>query len=170
MRRDTLFRTDHPVIGLRALYDEDRVITMFVSRPEKSRPKKIIHLLNRQMKRIKSEPYEPYEGVINVAPQLKDLVPPQRCNIVVTYNGEFGGLFGVGPLSDMEGIPTSVTIGEPRWIMNATKVVDDVVHFDRKFVASICVQMDHRVGDGRHVGMLAKKLISEMKIVQAEGL
>jgi chloramphenicol O-acetyltransferase len=179
LRRDSLFRTDHPVVGIRALYDEDRVITLFVSRPEKTRPKKILHLLNRQMKRIKSEPYEPYEGVINVAPQLKDLVPPQRCNVVVTYNGESGGLFGVGPLSDMEGIPTSVTFGEPRWVIEDVReenvdlglgFFEKKVVVDRKFKSVICVQMDHRVGDGRHVGTLARKIVSEMKIVQAEGL
>lgn len=169
-RRDRLFQTDHPVVGLRSLYSDDHVITLYISRPERFRPRKIISLLNKQLKKIKSDPYEPYDGAIDIARDLAPLVPPNRCSVVVSYNGGYGGLYGTGPLSDMEGIPCSVTIGEPRWTMDPAPGTRHSEPIKPRFVTTVCVQMDHRVGDGRHVGLLAKSLTTEMPIVQREGL
>lgn len=161
-RAGSLFVTDHPVVGMRALYDDDRVITMFISRPERYNPRKLVGMLNKQLKRFKSKPYEPYDGPIAIAPHLSDLLPPNRCSVVISYNGKHGGLYGYGPLSEHEGIPCSVTIGEPHW----KPITEDGKSFCFKRVVTLCVQMDHRVGDGRHIGLLAKSLVTELDMIQ----
>lgn len=173
VRRDRLYMTDHPVVGMRALYDKDRVVTLFVSRPERYPPRRLIPMLNKQLKRFKDEPYEPYDGPISVVPHLEPLFPPNRCNVVLSYNGGHGGLFGVGPLSHLEGIPCSVTIGEPHWKPvppngSVARISGFGPQVEWRRVVTVCVQMDHRVGDGRHIGLLAGALRDEIPAVQRE--
>ena len=158
VRGDQIYRTDTPLIGLRALYDDERVMTLWVSRAHRKDWKDIVRILNRQKKKIKDEPYEPYHGVISLGKDLEELYPPHRSSCVVTYNGDFGGSFGTGPLSGIEGVPMIVTIGRPQM-----KPVWDGEGFVPKLVATTCIMCDHRTLDGKDIGKMSDELIREME-------
>jgi len=164
-RNGRLYRTKQSSVGIRMLYDDRRVMTVYVAQPHRRGWRTTIKFINRAKNRIKERPYEPYEGGVRLCPELKSIFPPHRCPLVVTFNGEWGGHYGVGPLSDMEGIPSSVTIGQirkmPRWY--ATGFTDDRGR-DHTIVpvATFCFQMDHRTGDGQDVGLLASETLREL--------
>ena len=175
VRRKQLYRTDHPCVGVRELYDPDRVITLFVSRPEKYSVRHVSKMLIKQKRRFLDEPYEPYRGPISTCAKLVDLMPPNRCSLVISCNASFGGLFGVGPLSEYEGVPASVTIGEVQMKPFMADPFDDPFSGQRvryndtvkwRQVVTLTVQLDHRVGDGKEIGWLASQLREELPRVQ----
>jgi hypothetical protein len=162
LRRGQIYRTDHPVIGMRTLYDDEQVLTLYVSRPEKKGWKGTIRNLAKTKRRVKEKPYEPYPGGVRLTPELKNLFPPNRCSLVVTYNGDWGGDFGVGPLSDMEGIPCSLTIGRIREIKDVEEDEFGLVYITKKKVSTFCLMMDHRTGDGKDIGLFLKETLREL--------
>lgn len=164
-RNGKLYRTRQSAVGLRSLYDDRRVMTLFVAEPHRKGWKKTLRFLNKAKKRLQDKPYEPYEGGVRLCPELKPIFPPHRCPVVVTYNGHTGGHYGVGPLSDMEGIPCSITIGQVRKMprYHATGFTEDRGR-DHTVVpmATFCFQMDHRTGDGQDVGTMASETTKEL--------
>jgi len=156
-RRGQLFETPEPVIGLRALYDESQVVTVYVRGAHRRSTRQVIAGINRRLKRIRGKPYQPIPYLAG----LEDLLPPSLCNVALSYNGHWGGESGTGPLIDIEGVPIVVTVGEPhdrpRW---------DGECWQAERVVTLTVAMDHRVGDGREIGHFATETIEEMERLQ----
>lgn len=163
-RRGKLFRTDHALIGMRSLYDSEQVITLFVAKPHRKGWKRTLRLLKKSKDRLKEREYEPYLGGVRLCSELKDIFPPNRCSCVVTYNGDFGGDFGAGPLSDMEGIPCSITIGKIRSVPRFSVYGEESGEFSMESInaSTICFQMDHRTGDGQDIGKFATEVCKEL--------
>ena len=167
LRNNQIYRTDHPVVGMRTLYDDEQVMTLYVSRPEKKGWKGCIHNMAKTKRRIKKKPYQPYQGGVRLTPELRILFPPNRCSLVITYNGDWGGDFGVGPLSDMEGIPCSLTVGRIKKVVEPELIVEPVYGFSEyqfadKLKAVFCLQMDHRTGDGKDIGLFLTEILKEL--------
>jgi hypothetical protein len=152
-RGHKLYQAKGSYVGVRMLDQDDNVLTVVV---DPTKYKNLIHLargLKARKNRLMARAYPKIPELDDV----KYLVPPSRVAAVVTSNGKFGGSFGVGPLIELEGIPISVTVGEfeirPVW---------DGEKFIPVNQTTICVQMDHRVNDGKHIGMFASLLKEEL--------
>lgn len=141
-RKGELFQTQEPIIALRALYDERAVTNVFLPGCERRTWRGVLKQMNQRIKKARSLPYA---SIPPMPEDLDKLLPPSRIAAAVNYNGEHGGIGGTGPLSDVEGIPLLVTIGE---------VVDGKV--------TLTILMDHRVGDGQDIGMLKRELLKEL--------
>lgn len=136
-----VYQVPKPIIGMRALWDDEQVMTVGLhTRGQGWR--QILMALNRRTKRARAREYReiPYLG------ELINFLPPSRCVAVVSFNGDYGGEVGTGPLSEVEGVPTLITIGKP----------------DGVLAVKICIVLDHRVGDGKHIGLLASELKKEI--------
>ena len=144
-RQRQLYSVEKPVIGMRALWDEDQVMTVGLHTKGRTWPD-VLRALNQRVKRARAREYRevPFLG------ELKQLLPPTSCVAVVSFNGHFGGDAGTGPLSEVEGTPLLVTIGTP------------YTDSDGVLAVSVCLLLDHRVGDGKHIGLLAKELQKEL--------
>lgn len=159
-RGDRLYRTRHPVIGVRELHGGDKVMTVYLTNPGRKGWRGTLSALARKRKKLLNKPYAPYWEPGSGLREMTEILPPSRCNAVVSSNGSHGGLFGVGPLSNVEGVPISITIGAAQvkpvwrgeWLPETT--------------VTLCVQMDHRVGDGAEVGRLATEVKKHMEDVQ----
>lgn len=154
IRNEQLYRSQSIVVGMRALYDDELVMTLWVPNPQKLRSwKEVVKRLARQNRKVKNETYEPFQGAVTLGKAVAPLYPPHRAQCVVTYNGDFGGDYGSGPLSDIEGMPTVVTIGRPQMkavVKNGGLAVANVV--------TVCICSDHRTMDGKDIGMFASEL------------
>lgn len=141
-RQDKLFQTQEVIIGVRAMYDERAVMNVFLPGAESRSDAKILKQFNRRLK--KAREFE-YHSIPLMPEGLDKLLPPSRVCAAVNYNGVHGGIGGSGPLSEVEGIPILVTLGEVR---------------NRRAV--ITVLMDHRTHDGQDIGVLMKELEREL--------
>lgn len=136
-----IYQVSRPIIGMRTLWDDDQVMTIGVHTKGQGW-RRVLMALNRRTKRAREREYQE----VPLLGDLIDFIPPSRCVAVVSYNGNYGGDFGSGPLSAVEGVPTLITIGKP----------------DELLAVKICVVLDHRVGDGKHIGLLASELKREL--------
>lgn len=147
-RRGQLYRVQDTTIALRTAFDEYRPANVFVTNGQYKIWQETLTQMRRRTKRLRAHTYRPVPDLGN---GLADLLPPSRCAVAVNFNGQFGGIGGTGPLSDIEGIPTLVTIGEPRPAENG-------------YVATVTILMDHRCGAGRHIGALKRELETELAL------
>lgn len=145
VRAGHLYRPKSVEVGVRRLRSKDEVITVHVRRPHSLNRYEVVELLDRRVNRLRAKPYK---GIPYVARELWELLPPSRCAAVVTNTSSLGASFYLAPLSDLEGSPISVTVGAAT--NNGYR---------------LGIQMDHRAGDGRHVGQLAQALSGELKRV-----
>ena len=142
-RRGQLWRAKEPIVAVRGLYDDRAVMNVFIPGAENRTWRGVLSQMNRRFKRARRVDYHPLPAMPD---GLDKLLPPSRVAAAVNYNGIHGGIGGTGPLSDVEGIPILVTLGE---------VVDGRV--------TITILMDHRVGDGQDIGCLKHGLLKELE-------
>ena len=141
-RRGELFRVREPIIAMRALYDDRAVMNVFLPGCERRTWRGVLRQMNRRVKRARAVEYH---AMPPMPDGLDQLLPPSRVAAAVNYNGVHGGIGGTGPLSDVEGIPILVTIGEVR---------DGRV--------TLTILMDHRTHDGQDIGLLKRELEREL--------
>ena len=141
-RQDRLFQTQEAIVGARVMYDDRAVMNVFLPGCEYRSDRAVMRQLNQRTKKARS--YE-YHSIPHMPEGLHRLLPPARVNAVVNYNGVHGGIGGTGPLSDVEGIPILVTLGEVR---NGECVITCLV--------------DHRTHDGQDIGLLMRELEKEL--------
>lgn len=141
-RQRQLYCAQESIIAVRMPYDSEQVMNVYLTDAQYKTDKEILAQLSRRTRRQRQHKYEALPPLDD---GLDQLLPPSRCAVAINYNGHYGGESGTGPLSDIEGIPTLVTIGEPR---NGQAV--------------ITILMDHRVADGRHIGLLKREIEQEL--------
>lgn len=141
-RRGELFRAQEPIIAMRALYDDRAVMNVFLPGCHHRTWRGVLRQMNRRVKRARAVEYH---AMPPMPDDLDKLLPPSRVAAAVNYNGVHGGIGGTGPLSDVEGIPILVTIGEVR----AGRV-------------TLTILMDHRTHDGQDIGLLKQELEREL--------
>jgi len=143
-RNGVTYAPQEPVVGLRMVHhDRDQVGTIFFNPTRYLTDLRLMRMLNRRKRRMDEKDYETYPDVRYLAP----LLYPSFATATVSSNGAYGGDFGFGPLNDLEGIGTSLTIGKVRSRVN--------VDFEVEAFFTLCVTMDHRIGDGKDIGQLA---------------
>lgn len=149
IRRGRLWKPAEVVIGVRRLHDRlgNLVCTAYVTSPQAMTIETAQGAIARRMKRLRRDPY-------TEVPELGDLVellPPSRCAATISYNGDHGVKAGLAPLVEHEGTPISIVIGYPR---------PERVRFG--YDVTLGIQYDHRAGDGREIGHLARELKREL--------
>lgn len=141
-RRGELFQARESIVAMRALYDDRAVMNVFLPGCERRTWRGVLRQMNQRVKRARAVEYH---AMPPMPDGLSELLPPSRVAAAVNYNGVHGGVGGTGPLSEVEGIPILVTIGEVR---------DDCV--------TLTLLMDHRTHDGQDIGLLKCELEREL--------
>lgn len=141
-RQDRLFQTQEVIVGARVMYDDRAVMNVFLPGCEYRSDRSILRQLSLRTKKARRFNYY---HIPHLPDGLHLLLPPARVSAVVNYNGVHGGIGGTGPLSDVEGIPILVTLGEVR---------------DGECVITCLV--DHRTHDGQDIGLLMRELEKEL--------
>lgn len=135
-RKQGLFRAKQALVAVRTLYDERSVMNIVVSNFVTQRT--VTRQLNQRTKKARREIYK---AIPELPDGLDKLIPPSLVCCAVNYSGAQGGESGIGPLSDVEGIPILINVGEPVC-----------------GIATITLSMDHRTHDGQDIGLLKAEL------------
>lgn len=143
-RQGKLFETQETIIGVRAMYDDDAVMNVFLPNMAGRSEKTVLRQLNQRIKKARREEYG-YHAMPHMPDGLDELLPPPRVCAAVNYNGVHGGFGGSGPLSEVEGIPLLVTLGAVR-----------------NGECCITVLNDHRTHSGKQIGELMRELEHEL--------
>lgn len=155
-RNGVTYEPQSIVLGLRMAHkDRDQVGTIFFNPTKYLTDRRLIRMLNRRKRRMNEKDYEGYPDVRYLEP----LLYPSYAVATVSSNGAYGGDFGAGPLNDLEGIGTSYTIGRIRYRHKEPSPSDRgklVLHSHVEAYFTLCVAMDHRIGDGKDIGDLAR--------------
>lgn len=128
VRDEQIFRTKKCLVGVRTLWDQDHVITIYCD--AKQGYKKTIKNITTKTKRIRTRPYE----IIPDVHHIKDLLMPSQIPFVISYIGMHSLPWGYGAIDEMEGITTWIFITGPK---------DNVY--------TLMVMSDHRVVDGHDI-------------------
>lgn len=127
-RNNQLFRTKRIMIGVRTMWDDDQLMTIYV---DANKPAKdIARSIASKTRRARSKPYEEIPDVY----PIKDLLLPSQCPITLSYIGDYNTEWGYTRLGEIEGVSTSIFIGSQE---------------NDKY--PITIVMDHRVFDGKDV-------------------
>lgn len=149
-RREKLFQVQESIVCMRALYDERAVVNVFLPGCEAKDDKGTFASMKQRIKRARNSDYLPMP---KLPERLHKLLPPSRVAAAVNYmptpkvyGDKFVGLVaGTGPITDMEGIPILVTLGE---VLGGKTIVT--------------IMMDHRTHDGQDIALFKKELESEL--------
>lgn len=154
-RNGVTYEPQEVVLGLRMVHkDQAQVGTIFFNPTKYLSDRRLIRMFNRRKRRMNKELYEGYPDVRYLEP----LLYPSFAVATVSSNGAYGGDFGAGPLNDLEGIGTSYTIGRIRHRHKEPSPSDRgklVLHSVVEAYFTLCISMDHRIGDGKNIGDLA---------------
>lgn len=142
-RRQKLWRAQDSTVAVRGLYDDRAVMNVFIPNAERLDMRGVVKQMNLRFKKARNTEYY---ALPKMPDGLDDLLPPSRVAAAVNYNGVHGGVGGTGPLSNVEGIPILVTLGES----------------DRG-KTTITILMDHRTGDGQDIGLLKNEIVREIE-------
>lgn len=129
-------------IGVRRAHDEagDLISTLYLTNPHHLTIEQVRGNIRHQLRRLRRRPYEELPDFRG----LEEMLPPPRCALTITQVAPFGIGLGFAPLTPVEGAPISLCIGE-----------------ERHGQVQVGVNYDHRVGDGREIGLLATQLQEE---------
>lgn len=148
-RRGQLWCAQEPIVAVRGLHDERAVMNVQIPGAHRTDWRGVLRQMNRRFKKARATKYK---AVPRMPDGLAELIPPSRIAIAVNFNGGNGSAAGTGPLSNVEGIPALVTLGQVR---------------DGKIV--ITLLMDHRTADGQDIDRLQQQLEREIaKEVEAD--
>lgn len=149
-RNGVTYEPQEVVLGLRIAHkDRAQVGTIFFNPRRYQTDEKLIKMLARRKRRMNKGEYEEYPDVRHLEP----LLYPSFCVATVSSNGAYGGDFGFGPMNDLEGIGTAFTIGKLRQRLGVKADIFGSHPVETFF--TLCVSMDHRIGDGKDIGALA---------------
>jgi len=159
-RHKKLWEPTTPILGLRLTHkDRDQVGTIFFNPTKYRSDHRLLKMINTRKARMnKAE----YEDIPNLA-GLEKYMYPSYAVATVSSNAGYGGLFGCGPLIDIEGIGTAYTIGEIQYKVKSlsrkeflAKDAEAKPSYEAMFV--LAIKMDHRMSDGKDIGFLAQEV------------
>lgn len=144
IRDNTLYRTKSSIVGMRVMWDEDQLTTIYLNSGQGY--KKVLKRIIRRTKKVKEHAYEKLLEVDHI----KELFPPAQCPILLSYVGfhdsEEYPTWGWGPPSEIEGAAISVFIYAP--------TVKEGEYWRFRTVTV----MDHRVHDGHDISYFTDRL------------
>lgn len=147
-RDNKLWNPQTTVLGLRITHnDRDQVGTIFFNPNKYVNDERLLKMINSRKRRMNMEAYEEIPDFTS----LEKFMYPSYAVATVSSNGAYGGLAGCGPLIDIEGIGTAFTIGR----VTKKLFMDDDGSIKSKKVFTLTIKMDHRVADGKELGLLA---------------
>jgi hypothetical protein len=135
VRDEQIFRTNKCLVGVRALWDQDHLTTIYCD--SKQGYKKTIKNITTKIKRVRTRPYEIVPDVHHV----KDLLMPSQIPFVISYIGMHDLPWGHGAVNEIEGITTWIFISAPK---------DNVY--------TLMFMTDHRVIDGHDICEFTERL------------
>lgn len=155
IRDKKLWQPANTLIGIRRLYDipGDLVTTVYIRRPERLTVKQISEITSRRLRRIRKRPYYTQNESLTL---LEPILPPPRSAAIVSFVGGFGvrGAVG-GPMTGLEGNAIGLYVGQPHYAPYIDPKNNQLIV---KHQVQIGIKFDHRCGDGREIGQVAKGL------------
>jgi len=155
-RNGQIYEPTTTILGIRVLHnDRDQVGTIFFNPDKYSSDRRLLRMINRRKHRMDNEEY-------NDIPDFRELekfLYPSYAVATISSNGSHGGLYGCGPLIDIEGIGTAFTIGEIQSKPVITK--DKDIQWRNTF--TLAIKMDHRMSDGKDIGLMAKAIKNQFE-------
>lgn len=150
-RNGQIYEPQTTILGLRVLHnDRDQVGTVFFNPDKYDSRRAISKMLQSRIDRMNRGEYEDLPDYS----ELEKYFYPSYAVATITSNAKHGGLYGHGPLIDVEGIGTAFTIGEIQEEFVSSSIdyrIGATKHF---FILTI--KMDHRPFDGKEIGLMAK--------------
>lgn len=129
VRDEQLYKTKKCLVGVRALWDEDHLMTVYCD--AKQGYKKTIKNIFTKIKKARNKAYELVPDIYHV----KDLLMPSQVPFVISYIGMHDLPWGHGAVNEIEGITTWIFISAPK--------------LDNTY--TLMFMTDHRVIDGHDI-------------------